>query len=161
MNKLQTTKQIEKTLEQLKKERKTIAFTNGCFDILHAGHVSYLEKAKNFADILIVGLNSDNSIKRLKGAKRPINSERDRAIILCGLSCVDYVVIFEEDTPIKLIKTIKPDILIKGADWKEKAVAGCDFIKSYGGKCQFIDLLDNHSTTNIIEKILNEYCRNI
>ncbi len=161
MNKLQTTKQIEKTLEQLKKERKTIAFTNGCFDILHAGHVSYLEKAKNFADILIVGLNSDTSIKRLKGVKRPINSERDRAIILCGLSCVDYVVIFEEDTPIKLIKTIKPDILIKGADWKEKAVAGCDFIKSYGGKCQFIDLLDNHSTTKIIEKILNEYCRNI
>jgi len=161
IKKLKTLEEIKDTAEHLKKDNKTVAFTNGCFDILHSGHISYLQKAKALCDVLVVGLNSDASIKRIKGEKRPINSEEDRAFVLCGLESVDYVVLFMEDTPINLIKAVKPDILIKGADWKEKEVAGCDFVKSYGGSCRFIEFVENRSTTNIIKKIVDEYCKDI
>ncbi len=161
LEKLKTLKEIQEIAEHLKKNNKTVAFTNGCFDILHMGHISYLQKARAICDILIVGLNSDASVKRIKGKNRPINSQHDRAFVLCGLESVDYVVLFEEDTPINLIKAVKPDILIKGADWKEKEVAGCDFVKSYGGACRFIEFVNNRSTTNIIKKIVDEYCKDI
>ncbi len=161
MNKLKTFEEIGKIAKDLKNRQKTVGFTNGCFDIIHAGHVSYLEKAKALCDVLVVGLNSDGSVKRIKGQKRPINAQEDRALVLCGLESVDYVVIFEEDTPLNLIKAVKPDMLIKGADWEHKEVAGCDFVKSYNGVCKFIEFVDNRSTTNIIEKIVNEYCKNL
>ncbi len=151
-------KDIRTITERYKKEGKIIGFTNGCFDIIHAGHVAYLEKAKSLVDILIVGLNSDDSVRRIKGEKRPINPELDRSIVLAGLNSVDWVVIFSEDTPIELIKTVKPDVLIKGADWKSKGVVGADFVKRYGGRVEFIDFLDNRSTTGIIERVVKTYC---
>ena len=138
---------------------KTIVFTNGCFDIIHAGHISYLKKAKEMGDYLVVGLNSDESVNRIKGEKRPINSENDRALVLSALYFVDCVIIFNEDTPEQLIRSIKPKILVKGADWKGKNVAGCDFVKSYGGECVFIQLLKNRSTTSIVKKIVERYCK--
>ncbi|WP_022669611.1 D-glycero-beta-D-manno-heptose 1-phosphate adenylyltransferase [Hippea alviniae] len=144
--------------KELKEKGKTIGFTNGCFDILHAGHVSYLAKAKDMVDVLFVGLNSDSSVRRLKGKNRPINSQSDRALVLAGLSSVDFVIIFEEDTPIKLIEAIKPDFLFKGADWKGKTVVGADFVLKNGGRVEFIDFLGGRSTTSTIEKVIDAYC---
>ncbi|WP_283447217.1 D-glycero-beta-D-manno-heptose-7-phosphate kinase [Helicobacter pylori] len=138
---------LEKLLEIL--DQQKIVFTNGCFDILHKGHASYLQKAKALGDILIVGLNSDNSVKRLKGDKRPIVSEKDRAFLLASLSCVDYVVVFEEDTPIKLIQALKPDILVKGADYLNKEVIGSEFAK----ETRLMEFEEGYSTSAIIEKI--------
>lgn len=137
----------------------SIVFTNGCFDIIHAGHISYLKKAKEIGDYLIVGLNSDESVKRIKGKKRPINSENDRALVLSAFYFVDCVIIFNETTPENMIRSIKPDMLVKGADWKDKTVAGCDFVKSYGGECVFIELLKNRSTTSTVDKIIEKYCK--
>ncbi|MFZ5799848.1 MAG: D-glycero-beta-D-manno-heptose 1-phosphate adenylyltransferase [Candidatus Omnitrophota bacterium] len=137
----------------LRRDKKDIVFTNGCFDILHAGHVNYLEKAKALADVLILGLNSDASVKRLKGKARPIFSQDDRARLLSSLDCVDYVIIFNEDTPLKLIRALRPDILVKGADWKGKGVVGTELVKSYGGKVKLIPLLKGRSTTRIIAKL--------
>ncbi len=158
MDKIKTFNEIKEIADNLRCDKKTVGFTNGCFDILHAGHVSYLKKTKELSDVLILGLNSDNSIRRIKGENRPINSEVDRAVVIAALESVDFVVIFDDDTPQKLIELIKPDILIKGADWKHKKVAGCDFVKRYGGRCEFVEFLNNRSTTNIIDKIVNEYC---
>jgi rfaE bifunctional protein nucleotidyltransferase chain/domain len=131
---------------------KTIVFTNGCFDIIHAGHVQYLEQAKALGDILVVGLNSDASVKRLKGKTRPVNSEKDRAIVLAGLESVSSVVIFEEDTPYELIKLIQPDILVKGGDWKEDSIIGAAIVKAKGGKVISLPFWEGLSTTNIINK---------
>lgn len=136
--------------------QQKIVFTNGCFDILHYGHISYLQKAASFGDKLIVGLNSDNSVRRLKGESRPINNQNDRAAILAALECVDYVVIFDEDTPINLIEEIKPDILVKGADYKPEEVVGKDLVESYGGQLHLVSFVDGHSTTNIINKMRGE-----
>ena len=140
---------IEKLVKKVKQNGKSIVFTNGCFDILHRGHVSYLDSAKSFADILIVGLNSDHSVKRIKGSTRPINNQEDRAYMLSALECVDWVVVFEEDTPYELIKKIQPDILVKGADYKNQEVIGSDIAK----KTQLIDFVEGRSTSKIIEKI--------
>lgn len=126
----------------------TVVFTNGCFDILHAGHVRYLEKAKSFGNVLIVGLNSDASVKRLKGEKRPINPQEDRAFVLSGLSCVDYVVVFDEDTPYGLIQELAPDILVKGADYEGKEVVGSDLVK----EVRLVEFLEGRSTTSILQK---------
>lgn len=142
-----------KIVESIKKEGKKIVFTNGCFDIIHAGHVDYLEKAKSLGDFLIVGLNSDESVKRLKGQDRPINPQEHRKRVLEGLKAVDMVIIFQEDTPERLIKEIKPDILVKGGDWKIENIVGADFVMSYGGKVYTIDFVFNTSTTNIIQKV--------
>ena len=141
--------EIEKVCEKLKNENKKIVFTNGCFDILHRGHVSYLNSAKSFGDVLILGLNSDESVKRLKGEDRPINNQEDRAYILSALECVDYVVIFDEDTPFELIKKVQPDTLIKGADYKGKEVVGSSIAK----ETILVDFIDGKSTTKTIEKI--------
>jgi D-beta-D-heptose 7-phosphate kinase/D-beta-D-heptose 1-phosphate adenosyltransferase len=132
------------------KKSQKIVFTNGCFDILHIGHVQYLEKAKSLGDILIVGVNSDDSVRRLKGENRPINTQNDRAYLLGSLEVVDYVVIFEEDTPLDLIKIIKPDILVKGADYKNKKIVGSEIAK----EVKLIDFVNGKSTTNTINKIL-------
>ena len=133
-------------LESLK--NKKIVFTNGCFDILHVGHVKYLEVAKSFGDILIVGLNSDESVKRLKGESRPINKAEDRAYVLSSLEAVSFVVAFEEDTPYDLISYLKPDILVKGGDYKDKVVVGSDLVK----EVRLVDFVEGKSTTNIIQK---------
>ncbi len=146
---IKTKKEIEKISQRLILQNKKIVFTNGCFDILHRGHVSYLNVAKSFGDILILGLNSDNSVKRLKGQNRPINTEDDRAYILSALECVDYVVIFDEDTPYELIKTIQPDILVKGADYEGKVVVGSDIAKV----TKLVEFIDGKSTTKTIKKI--------
>ncbi|MDR2081085.1 MAG: D-glycero-beta-D-manno-heptose-7-phosphate kinase [Campylobacteraceae bacterium] len=140
--------ELQKILEHKDKKAK-IVFTNGCFDILHRGHVKYLQNAKNSGSLLIVGLNSDESVKRLKGSGRPVNNQQDRAVVLSSLGFVDYVVIFEEDTPYQLIQKLKPDILAKGADYKGKEVVGSDLVK----EVLLIDFVENKSTTNIIKRI--------
>jgi D-beta-D-heptose 7-phosphate kinase/D-beta-D-heptose 1-phosphate adenosyltransferase len=142
---------IEKIANELRNENKKIVFTNGCFDILHIGHVKYLQKAKALGDKLIVGVNSNDSVRRLKGKDRPVNDEYDRAYLLASLEVVDYVVIFEEDTPYELIKRVKPDILVKGADYKGKEVVGSDIAK----EVKLIEFVDGKSTTNIIRKVRN------
>ena len=131
--------------------RKKIVFTNGVFDILHRGHVQYLTKAKSLGDVLIVGLNTDASVRRLKGKSRPIQNQQDRAVILCALRMVDHVILFSQDTPEKLIKKLKPDVLVKGADYKIAEIAGADFVQSYGGKVRRIRLTPGRSTTRIIK----------
>lgn len=136
-------------IKNLKKDGKKIVFTNGCFDILHRGHITYLKEAKSFGDILVVGLNSDNSVHKLKGDNRPINNQDDRLFMLKNLSCVDFVILFDEDTPYNLINEIRPDILVKGGDYKDKEVVGSDIIKDV----RIVDFVANKSTTNIINKI--------
>ncbi|MCX7759698.1 MAG: D-glycero-beta-D-manno-heptose 1-phosphate adenylyltransferase [Hydrogenothermaceae bacterium] len=145
-------------VNKLKKEGKKIVFTNGCFDIIHAGHVDYLQKAKSLGDFLIVGLNSDESIRRLKGDGRPVNPQEQRKRVLEALKPVDMVIIFEEDTPERLIKEIKPDVLVKGGDWKIENIVGADFVMSYGGKVYTIDFAYDTSTTKIIQKVKNGTC---
>jgi D-beta-D-heptose 7-phosphate kinase/D-beta-D-heptose 1-phosphate adenosyltransferase len=132
---------------------KKIAFTNGCFDILHAGHVSYLRAARRKGDLLVVGLNSDASIKRIKGPTRPVNNEADRVMVLSELQSVDYVIVFDDDTPTELIRAIKPDVLVKGADYAKDQVVGWEIVESYGGRVELVDLVKGRSTTNIIRKI--------
>jgi D-beta-D-heptose 7-phosphate kinase/D-beta-D-heptose 1-phosphate adenosyltransferase len=148
-HKMATFKAIEEAANELKRHNKRIVFTNGCFDILHLGHVKYLQKAKGLGDVLIVGLNSDASARRLKGPSRPVNGEYDRAYLLASLEVVDYVVIFAEDTPHELIKRVKPDILVKGSDYKDKEVVGSDLVKDV----RLIDIVEGKSTTSIIERI--------
>ncbi|MCK4994536.1 MAG: D-glycero-beta-D-manno-heptose 1-phosphate adenylyltransferase [Candidatus Omnitrophica bacterium] len=144
-------------VSKLKKQGKKIVFTNGCFDIIHFGHVKYLEDAKKKGDILIVGLNSTSSIKRIKGPTRPIISEKDRAGILAALESVDFVCVFNESTPLNLIKKLKPDVLIKGSDWKTGSIVGAGILKKYGGKVLRADFLKGYSTSKIIEKIAKKH----
>lgn len=132
---------------------KRLVFTNGCFDILHPGHVDYLARARDLGDLLVVGLNSDASVRRIKGKTRPVNPEGDRALVLGALACVDYIVIFEEDTPYQLIRTVMPDILVKGGDWPVEKIVGRDIVEAKGGQVLSIPLLPGYSTTRIIERI--------
>lgn len=152
-SKIKNLSQLKKIISRLKTKGKKIVFTNGCFDILHYGHVKYLEDAKRKGDILVVAINRDASVKRIKGTQRPIVNEMDRAKIICGLASVDYVVLFKEDTPLKVIKLIKPDILVKGADWNRDNIVGADFVLNYGGKVSMVNLVKGRSTTNLIKKI--------
>jgi len=145
---------LVQTVKRLRAEGKKIVFTNGCFDILHLGHVKYLEKAKSFGDVLIVGVNSDNSVRRLKGAERPVNPEFDRAYLLAALDAVDFVTIFDEDTPYALIEALRPDILVKGGDYKDKEVVGSDI----ADEVRLVDFVDGKSTTAIIEKAKGARC---
>ncbi len=134
-------------------KNESVVFTNGCFDILHAGHIDYLSKAADMGNVLIVGLNSDSSVKKLKGNNRPINRENDRAILLASLGFIKAVVIFEEETPYELIKTVSPDILVKGSDYDIDKIIGHDIVKAYGGEIKTIDFLEGYSTSSFIEKI--------
>lgn len=136
-----------------KNEGKKVVFTNGCFDILHRGHVSYLNEAKKQGDVLVVGLNSDASVKRLKGESRPVNSELDRKFVMENLKAVDFVALFEEDTPLNLIKSIMPNVLVKGGDWKPEQIVGSAEVLAAGGEVKSLTFVDGFSTTGIIEKI--------
>ncbi len=140
--------------DDLRRKNKKIVFTNGCFDIIHAGHVRYLTAAKNFGDVLIVGLNTDESVRRLKGANRPINNQDDRAEVLLGLKAVDHVIFFGEQTAENLIAEVKPDIYVKGGDYTLETLPEAKIVQSYGGRVEFVNLVAGRSTTNIVKKIL-------
>jgi len=150
-----TPEQLAIDLEDARAHGEKIVFTNGCFDILHAGHVGYLEQAKKLGDRLIVAVNGDDSVKRLKGEGRPINPVERRMAVLAGLEAVDWVTFFDEDTPRDLLRLLRPDILVKGGDYDKKSVVGWEIVESYGGEVRPLDFLDNHSTTAIVEKIRN------
>ena len=145
--------EIRNLVSKWKSDGNRIVFTNGCFDVLHFGHVSYLAEAKDLGDKMIIGLNSDASVKRLKGETRPINGQHERAVLLAALQFVDAVVIFDEDTPVKLIKNVKPDFLVKGGDYTIDTIVGANFVMSYGGKVITIPLVENFSSSIIIKKL--------
>ena len=147
--KIKTLLQLKTIIKRLKAQGKKIVFTNGCFDILHRGHIEYLAKAKKLGDVLIVGLNTDSSVKRIKGPKRPVNNEKDRAIVLSAIESVDYIILFSEATPYELIKALKPDVLAKGGDWKPKDIVGNDIVKNVVS----IPFVKGYSTTCIIDCI--------
>jgi D-beta-D-heptose 7-phosphate kinase/D-beta-D-heptose 1-phosphate adenosyltransferase len=151
--KIKSLSALKKILRQLRRKNKKIIFTNGCFDLLHRGHVEYLKRAKSLGDALIIGLNSDESVKRLKGKSRPVNNLDDRAEVLAGLECVDLVTIFDEDTPLDLIGALRPDVLVKGADWKNNEIVGSELVRSYGGKVALVRYLKGYSTTSLLKKI--------
>jgi len=155
--KLLTAKELPLIVSRLKANNKKIVFTNGCFDLLHVGHIFLLQKAKSFGDILIVGLNSDESVRKLKGNKRPLISEKERALVLSALNCVDYIVLFPEATPLKLLKEIRPDVLVKGGDYKHHEVVGHKEVESYGGRVELVPIFQGASTSKLIEKIINNY----
>lgn len=140
----------------VKLHQQKIVFTNGCFDVLHFGHVHYLMEAKALGDILVVGLNSDDSVRRLKGPSRPINGEKERAFVLAALSCIDYVVVFEEDTPKKLIETVRPDVLVKGGDYALDQIVGADYVTRNGGTVTTLPFVEGFSSTRIIEQLKTE-----
>ena len=146
---------LKEVVEELRREGKRIVFTNGCFDILHAGHADYLERAKAFGDFLIVGMNSDGSVRKIKGEKRPIVPEEMRAKLLSSLKPVDLVFIFEEETPLKVIKAVRPDVLVKGADWPLEKIVGREF----AGRVERIPFNYEISTSKIIEKVVSLYCK--
>jgi D-beta-D-heptose 7-phosphate kinase/D-beta-D-heptose 1-phosphate adenosyltransferase len=160
MNKILERNALKDKLEELRKKGKKIAFTNGCFDILHVGHVRYLREAKKTADVLVLALNSDSSVRSIKGEKRPLMNEKERAEIIAALEFIDFVTIFPELTPLELINYLKPDILIKGGDWPEEKVVGREEIKKWGGRVAIIPEVEGKSTTNIVEKIKKLYCSN-
>jgi D-glycero-beta-D-manno-heptose 1-phosphate adenylyltransferase len=150
---------ITALVESLKAQKKKIVFTNGCFDLLHAGHVRYLTEARRQGDCLIVGLNTDRSVNRIKDPHRPLIPEGQRAEVLAALECVSYVVFFEEPDPLRLIETIKPDVLVKGADWPEDKIIGAGLVRSYGGRVFRVALVGGISTTEIIRRIVERYGR--
>lgn len=152
MGQVSSFEQIEADLAQARSLGKKIVFTNGCFDLLHVGHVRYLQEAKGLGDILVVGVNSDASTKRLKGPSRPVQIENDRAEILAALGAVDFTVIFQEDTPENLIHRVRPDILVKGGDWKIEDIVGAPFVISLGGQVMSLQFVDGKSTTKLIAK---------
>jgi len=159
LSKIKKREEAKKIISELRSKGKRIVFTNGCFDIIHVGHVRYLNEAKKIGDFLIVAINSDSSVKSIKGENRPITDERARAEIIAALEFVDMVIIFSEDTPYSLIKEIQPDILVKGGDWKEEEIVGADIVKERGGKVLTIPYVSGYSTTSIIEKIIYLFCR--
>ena len=146
-------KAVTALVKKLRRANKRIVFTNGVFDIIHRGHVDYLTRAKSFGDVLIVGLNTDASVRRLKGQGRPLQKQRDRAAILLALKPVDYVVLFGEDVPEELIKLVRPDVLVKGADYKESEIVGAEFVRSCGGKVRRVSLTKGRSTSDIIRRL--------
>lgn len=154
MGKVLSLKGLRAEIKGLRSNGKKVVFTNGCFDILHTGHVRYLKKAASLGDVLVVGMNSDKSVRRIKGKGRPVVGEKDRAEVLSALVSVDYVVVFKEETPIKLIEAIRPDLLVKGADWKSGEIVGEDMVKEYGGRVRRITLAKGRSTTDILKKAL-------
>jgi rfaE bifunctional protein nucleotidyltransferase chain/domain len=157
MNKILDRQSLKEVLDRLRTEGKRIAFTNGCFDILHVGHVRYLREAKKTADILVVALNTDRSVRSIKGERRPIVPGEERAEVMAALDMVDYVTFFDEDTPGELIASLEPDVLIKGGDWSEGTVVGREVVERRGGKVVIAPLTGGASTSNVIDKILDVY----
>lgn len=156
-DKIKSLAALKKIILRLKNKGKRIVFTNGCFDLLHLGHARYLEDAKRKGNVLIVGVNSDASVRRIKGSKRPIIKQADRLGLIAALESVDYVVVFNEETPLNLIKALKPDVLVKGSDWDAKKIVGSDFVKSYGAGVVTVKLTSGRSTTNLINKIAKTF----
>ncbi len=154
-DKIATWEAARELCRKARAEGHKVVFTNGVFDILHRGHVEYLAKARQMGELLIVGLNSDASVKRIKGPERPVNPQEDRAIVLSALACVDCVVVFDEDTPQRLIEYLVPDVLVKGADWKVEEIAGAEVVKKHGGVVATVELVPGRSTTGLIDKIKN------
>lgn len=157
MGKVLNIHELKSVRETLRRQNKKVVFTNGVFDIIHRGHIEYLTKAKSLGDVLVVGVNTDSSVHRIKGDKRPIVSEEDRAYIVANLSPVDYVCLFGEDTPSDLISTIVPDILVKGADWNINEIVGKDVVEKSGGRVMIIDFIPDRSTTSIIDLIIERF----
>ncbi len=157
MSNIKSRKEIKEIRNQLKSSNKKVVFTNGCFDLIHSGHVDYLVKAKEMGDILIVALNTDQSIKRIKGEKRPILKQEERAFIVSNLKPVDYVTFFEEDTPAEIINELIPDILVKGADWSIDKIVGRDIVEANGGEVKTIKFVNDQSTSKIIQLIKERF----
>lgn len=157
VKKILTAEQVVQRLRSHRKSGKSIVFTNGCFDLIHAGHVRYLTEAKALGDVLVVGLNSDESVRRIKDSGRPIVAQNQRAEVLAGLSCVDYIIYFDDPDPYELIRAVSPDILVKGADWEESDIIGGDLVMSSGGRVERIRLLPGISTSRIIRRIVERY----
>jgi D-beta-D-heptose 7-phosphate kinase/D-beta-D-heptose 1-phosphate adenosyltransferase len=155
--KIRARRGLLKIVRNLRTKGKRIVFTNGCFDLLHIGHVRYLEKAKALGDVLVVGVNSDSSVRKLKGPKRPILPEEERAGILSGLGCVDYITIFSEIDPLKLITSLRPDVLVKGGDWTKEQTVGKEVVERSGGEVVILPFVKGASTSNLIHTILNKY----
>ncbi|MFH1888895.1 MAG: D-glycero-beta-D-manno-heptose 1-phosphate adenylyltransferase [Candidatus Omnitrophota bacterium] len=155
--KIKNPEELNRIIARLKARGKRVVFTNGCFDLLHYGHIKYLEEARKNGDLLIVGINSDDSVKRIKGKKRPVLNEKDRLRMVAALESVDYVTLFKEDTPLETIKSIKPDVLVKGADWNKSDIVGRDIVLSRGGRVSVIRLAKGHSTSNLIRKIAKRF----
>lgn len=157
-NKIKTARELQALLGILRAAGKKIVFTNGCFDLIHTGHARYLEKAKSFGDVLVVAVNNDASVRVIKGKKRPINSEADRMEVLAALESVDFVVLFPEPDPHRIISELQPDVLVKGGDWPIEKIIGRDVVEARGGKVISVGYIEGASTTGIIEKILKQ-CR--
>jgi D-beta-D-heptose 7-phosphate kinase/D-beta-D-heptose 1-phosphate adenosyltransferase len=155
--KIKTKEELSKIIGEMKTKGKKIIFTNGCFDLIHLGHVRYLEEARSLGDILVVGVNSDGSVRGLKGPHRPILPQEERAEILSGLGCVDYVTIFDEPTPLNLISSLLPDILVKGGDWTKEATVGWETVERTGGEVVILPFVEGSSTSHLIETILKRY----
>lgn len=155
--KIKRKEDLQRIIEDLKAKGKRIVFTNGCFDLLHLGHIRYLEKAKSLGDILVVGVNSDRSVQSLKGLERPILPEEERAEILSGLECVDYITLFDELTPLELISSLQPHILVKGGDWAKETTVGREVVERSGGEVVILPFVEGSSTSNLIETILKRY----
>ncbi len=155
--KIKERKELLRIIKELKEKRKRVVFTNGCFDLLHIGHVRYLEKAKGLGDVLVVGVNSDTSVRKLKGPQRPILPEEERTEILSSLGCVDYVTLFSEMDPLKLITSLHPDVLVKGGDWRKEQIVGGEAVERSGGEVVIIPFVGKASTSNLIETILKRY----
>ncbi|MGA0231643.1 MAG: D-glycero-beta-D-manno-heptose 1-phosphate adenylyltransferase [Saprospiraceae bacterium] len=158
MDKFLDTPALESLVDLMRTNKQSIVFTNGCFDLLHPGHIDYLQKAKTLGDVLIVALNSDDSVRQIKGESRPVNSLNDRMAMLAALECVDFVTSFQEDTPYNLIDAIKPDILVKGGDYTKDEIVGADIVEDNGGEVKILDFLPGYSSSDLIKRIqkLNE-----
>lgn len=156
-NKIKGPSALKKIISSLKKQGKKTVFTNGCFDILHKGHIKLLKKAKSLGDVLVVAINSDSSVKKIKDSKRPINSARDRAAVLSAIDFVDYITTFREKDPARIIKKLDPDVLVKGGDWKKNEIVGRDFVESKGGKVYSIPLIKGYSTSHLIKTIATRF----
>lgn len=155
--KIKTTEEIERIVNKIRGKNKKIVTTNGVFDILHIGHIRYLQEAKKLGDVLIVGLNSDSSVKLIKGPKRPINNQEERVEVLAALEFIDYIVVFEEETPVKLLGRIKPDVHVKGRDYDINEIIEKDTVEKNGGKIELLSLVKEKSTTNLIERIIRAH----
>lgn len=157
MSKITPRNELKATVERLKREGKKVVFTNGCFDILHAGHTRYLREARKLGDALILALNSDSSVRSIKGPMRPIVPEAERAEVVASLDSVDYVTVFDELTPLELIEYLRPDVIVKGGDWAEKDIVGAEAVRKWGGRVAVMPEIEGASTTSIIDKVLQVY----
>jgi D-beta-D-heptose 7-phosphate kinase/D-beta-D-heptose 1-phosphate adenosyltransferase len=157
MSKITPRNELKAKVDRLKREGKKVVFTNGCFDILHAGHTRYLREARKLGDALILALNSDSSVRSIKGPMRPIVPEAERAEVVGALDSVDYVTVFDELTPLELIELLRPDVIVKGGDWAEKDIVGAETVRKWGGRVAIMPEIEGASTTNIIDKVLHVY----